>query len=214
MHYAADELRSSYIDLINSYRWDWFGTLTIKENVAPAKADKFFQILIARINRAIFGRHYKRFNEGVWWLRVEEPHHSGEMHYHALIGGVENASPYEFRDWCVSRIGRAEITQFDPEKAAAHYLTKGLLNDGSNITCDLDNAQTQSAADADLEQQLTDREFEACLVEHEISRLLDTPFDLADEALVRINATANDRQILIDLAIRNVRAEYALLMAQ
>lgn len=67
-----------------------------------------------------------RYLNPLWWVRGREPHLGyGGTHFHALIGGLTtDVRRDEAYGWWFERYGINRIEPYDPERGAAHYLTK------------------------------------------------------------------------------------------
>lgn len=103
----ADALVSEWERFLARWTWHWFATLTFKPDRAtpyerrprpthPERGDKLFRVWISQLNRRVFGvRWYKR-RQGVRWCRATEPHKSGRIHFHALLGARELARVSRF----------------------------------------------------------------------------------------------------------------------
>jgi hypothetical protein len=86
---SPTSLEEAWAEFLGRWPWDWFTTHTFRSSryKHPEAADKVFRLWISKLNRHLYGpRWYKRAG-GVWWARASEPHQSGALHFHALIGG-------------------------------------------------------------------------------------------------------------------------------
>lgn len=122
----------AYGSLIDRYSWDWFATLTFREEVHPEVAHKCFMRWTHGLNRNIFGvRYWKRPADGVTWARGLEYQKRGVIHYHALIGRVPgDVRRLDYMDAWDELAGYARIEPYDATKGARFYLGKYVLKGG------------------------------------------------------------------------------------
>jgi hypothetical protein len=108
--------------MIGRQRWDWFATLTFKPKhqqdsggVHPERADKAFRFFVSVLNREAFGRHWwKPGRPSTVWVRGQEFHKNGRIHFHALLAGSDRnlnecASRYAWHEWWYREFGRNRI---------------------------------------------------------------------------------------------------------
>lgn len=135
---AADgrSLPETWGDWLNGYDWSHWATLTFapyqrpsKPGLGPPKDDATKNkpgpppdYAHRAFNRFISGLSC-RSGQGVWWFRGDEfGERLGRLHLHSVIGGADRVPPEALaRAW---RDGFAQVERFDPEKGAAHYVTK------------------------------------------------------------------------------------------
>jgi hypothetical protein len=123
---------------IARYPMQWFCTFTFRDSVHPERATKLFRLFIRRLNRALYGSHYeRRGSAGVFWVLAWEYQKRGVLHFHALIGDVENldarARRFDFmKIWegFGPPAGFARIERIDSQEAVQSYVTKYVTKGG------------------------------------------------------------------------------------
>ncbi len=70
-------------------QWEWFATLTFREDVPPELADRRLRRFIATLNRCRYGPRWWKHGQGVWWVRALEYQQRGVVHLHVLLAGIE-----------------------------------------------------------------------------------------------------------------------------
>jgi len=88
--YPQDDLRAAWANYLASYPWQWFVTLTFKDEIHPESARKKFGRWIDYVNRQAYGSRYRKRTKGVFWALASEPQKRGVLHYHVLVGDVED----------------------------------------------------------------------------------------------------------------------------
>ena len=80
------ELAESWAEFLARFEWQWYCTLTFREEVHPEQADKIFKRWIRQINQKVYSRsYYKHPGRGIKWVRAQEDQKRGVLHYHALL---------------------------------------------------------------------------------------------------------------------------------
>lgn len=88
---AQQKLADSWVQFLGRFKMDWFCTLTFRRSIHPEAADKLFRVWISKLNRDLYGvRWYRKPYNGVWWFRALEWQKREVIHYHALLGDVNN----------------------------------------------------------------------------------------------------------------------------
>ena len=89
---AATQARvQAWRDFLARYPMQWFCTFTFTDSVHPERAAKLFRLFIRRLNRYLYGSHCERKGlQGVFWALAWEYQKRGVLHFHALIGDVED----------------------------------------------------------------------------------------------------------------------------
>jgi hypothetical protein len=115
------QLRQGWVDFLGRWEWHWFCTLTFDPersnspngSVHPEKALKCFRRFVNELNCTLFGKNWKRRGEGVYWVVALEPHKSGLLHIHALVGASVNLNDALYRstwkEWWYQQFGRAKV---------------------------------------------------------------------------------------------------------
>jgi hypothetical protein len=120
--------------------WDWFVTITFRDELASDKA---------RIEIAIYLALLERAAGPIGWLMAEEfGSVGGRFHCHLLVTGVRNAHRQFWWAEAFRRFGRTRIEPFDPNRAAAFYAAKYAAKSLGN----LELGGTLQGIDLDLRQ--------------------------------------------------------------
>jgi len=81
-------LEDAWIEFIERFEpYHWYCTLTFKNNVSNARANKQFSRYIRRINEILFGKRYRDKGLGLPYVNARERQNRGTPHFHTLIGG-------------------------------------------------------------------------------------------------------------------------------
>lgn len=116
----------------------WFCTFTFTESVHPERAAKLFRLFVRRLNRHLYGAHYERKGlHGVFWVLAWEYQKRGVLHFHALIGDVEDlnvrARRLDFMDTWLGfgpPAGFSRIEAIESQDAVRDYVTKYVTKGG------------------------------------------------------------------------------------
>lgn len=125
-------------EFLARFPMQWFCTFTFQDSVHPERAEKLFRLFIRRLNRKLYGRHFERKGHvGVYWVLAWEYQKRGVLHFHALIGDVEDlnlrARRLDFMDlWAGfgAPAGFARIEAIDSQQAVQRYVTKYVSKGG------------------------------------------------------------------------------------
>jgi hypothetical protein len=124
----------AYRDWLSVYPWTHFLTLTFKPSgptgsCHPERADKIFRKALDEINKAIWGKRYKKqYRKGVIVARaVEKGKKGGLLHYHAVMGRVPDYLNCEFLEkvWQDVGGGFCRIEKVKSPKDVVQYMAKG-----------------------------------------------------------------------------------------
>lgn len=97
--------------------WDWFVTITFRNEIASDLAIERIKEYLADIQRST--------GKPVGWVLAEEfGSWGGRFHCHLLITGVARLYRHFWWSEAFRRFGRSEIRPFNPERAAAFYTAK------------------------------------------------------------------------------------------
>ncbi|WP_428999793.1 hypothetical protein [Stenotrophomonas maltophilia] len=97
---------------------------------ASAVADKAFRGLIRYINEELYGRRFLRTttHKGLIWVRVQEAHSDGALHYHACLctpsQSLSGPMLRRIEAWWLARHGNARAQKPHSQCAALRYLVK------------------------------------------------------------------------------------------
>ena len=111
------QLAASWGDFLSQFSWDWFVTLTFRDEVQSFRAHRLFGYLMRDLEAAA--------GIPIFWFRVDEiGEHGGRFHMHALIGNVAHLRRLDWMDIWERRAGYARILPFDNLRGAAYYVAK------------------------------------------------------------------------------------------
>ncbi len=103
--------------LSESWDWEWYATLTFRENVGTRRADYLW--------RTWYKQLITETSKDVQYVRCEELQLSrGVPHYHALLLNLKHVRRLKWLDRWVELAGWAQIYMYNPHKGAAYYLSK------------------------------------------------------------------------------------------
>ena len=128
-------LRDAWAEFLSAYTFQWFATLTFETNVHPEAALKRWRFYTNQLNRALYGRRWqKKEHGGVYWILGIERQKRGVIHFHALMGAVndlnEIASRLACMDYWNELAGFARIEAIRSNEAALRYVTKYVVKGG------------------------------------------------------------------------------------
>jgi hypothetical protein len=134
----TDAHAQAWREFIGQYPMQWFCTFTFTEDVHPERAAKLFRLLIRRLNRKLYGSHFERKGQqGVFWILAWEYQKRGVLHFHALLGDVEDLNVRARRlDWMDTwhgfgpPAGFARIEAIESQDAVCDYTTKYVTKGG------------------------------------------------------------------------------------
>ncbi len=113
--------------LSENWNWEWYATLTFRDNVGVVRANSLWQMwykqLITATRRDV---QYVRFTE---WQR-----NRGIPHYHVLMLNLKHVRRLTWLDRWVDLAGWARIHKYNPNKGAAYYLTKYITKQTGEVT--------------------------------------------------------------------------------
>lgn len=127
-------LRDQWGKFVERWPWEWFITLTFKDDAHPERAFKLFKVWKNRLNKLIFGpRWHKRPPFGVTWIVAFELQKSGRVHLHALMSGVGQTRRLDAMDDWYSLDELAGFPRIWPVAnncAVSRYVTKYVTKGG------------------------------------------------------------------------------------
>lgn len=128
-------LRDAWADFLSVYTFQWFATLTFETNVHPEAALKRWRFYTNQLNRSLYGRRWqKKEHGGIYWILGIERQRRGVIHFHALIGAVDDlnkiASRLFWMDYWNELAGFARIEAIRSDDAVLRYVTKYVVKDG------------------------------------------------------------------------------------
>lgn len=133
--YDLQPVQKCYAEWLAEFNWQWFVTLTFRDPPHPEAAEKKFGYWVHQINQSIYGRRYKKHHyDGINWVLATEYHRSGDIHFHALLGDIEDlnvrcsrkdARNLWYRLAGIGRVDAIDDRLFAVTNYVSKYLTKG-----------------------------------------------------------------------------------------
>jgi len=103
-------LRDVWAKWLNEWDWEWFVTLTFRQQVGIVEADKLWRKWIRELNEAL--------DERVGYFRVMEWHKGRKVpHFHALMLNLQGTRRLTWMDRWNTLAGYARIWPYDGSKA-------------------------------------------------------------------------------------------------
>lgn len=132
---AQPSLRDAWVELLSRYEFQWFLTLTFKEEIHPEAAFKKFRMFVNHINRVLYGRRWmRRPHGGVYWVLALEWQKRGVLHFHGLMGDVEDLNArirrLDCMDYWKEIAGFAKIEEVKNFDAVNRYVSKYVIKRG------------------------------------------------------------------------------------
>lgn len=119
----TQKLHETYCEWLDTYKWQWFATLTFRGAPSSSKADRLFRKWIDEVERAVGTASF-------CWFRVAEHGAYGDnLHFHALIGGLREPSKWDWLFRWEELAGEAQISYFVAFGGATSYILKSLRPD-------------------------------------------------------------------------------------
>ncbi len=116
---TTGQLREAWGQFLSGFPWDWFVTLTFREEIGSYRAHRLFESFIRALEKAA--------GIPLFWFRVDEiGGRTGRFHIHALIGNVAHLRRMTWVDWWDRVAGYARILPFEAKRGAAYYCAKYL----------------------------------------------------------------------------------------
>ena len=103
----------------------------------PEAADKAFRFFVSSINREIYSRDWGRKpHRGIQWVRGQEFHKDGCLHFHALLSAPTDDlnnlfSRYRWHEWWYREFGRNQLERPRSQRDVAAYVSKYVVKDGA-----------------------------------------------------------------------------------
>jgi hypothetical protein len=110
------QLVAGWGQFLSGFPWDWFLTLTFKDEVGSFRAHRLFGFFVRDIEKAS--------GIPIFWFRADEIGFHGRFHIHALIGNVASLRRLTWMDRWNKLAGIARILPFDSKRGAAYYCAK------------------------------------------------------------------------------------------
>jgi len=111
------QLTEAWGQFLLQFFWDWFVTLTFRDEVGSFRAHRLFGYFVRDLEKAA--------GIPIFWFRADEiGPHGGRFHIHALIGNVGNLRRMSWVDRWDRLAGYARILPFNSKRGAAYYCAK------------------------------------------------------------------------------------------
>jgi hypothetical protein len=104
-------------EFLSQFKWDWFVTLTFREEPPTFRAHRLVRFFLADLERVA--------GTPIFWFRADDyGERLGRFHIHLLVGNVGHMRRLSWMDEWNRRAGIARIDPFDGAKGAAFYCAK------------------------------------------------------------------------------------------
>jgi hypothetical protein len=111
------QLAEGWGQFLSGFPWDWFVTLTFRDEVMSFRAHRLFARFVREIEKAA--------KMPIFWFRADEiGPRGGRFHIHALMGNVAQLRRMYWIDRWNEIAGYARILSFDSKRGAAYYCAK------------------------------------------------------------------------------------------
>ena len=111
------QLAEGWGQFLSQFSWDWFVTLTFRDEVKSFSAHRLFERFARAIERAA--------EQPIFWFKADEiGTHGGRFHIHALFGNVGHLRRLFWMDRWSELAGYARILPFNEKRGAAYYCAK------------------------------------------------------------------------------------------
>lgn len=132
---TGEQLAAAWAVFLSRFAWQWFCTFTFRESPHPEAADKLFRLFVGEINVSLHGQRWRHHHGGgVYWVRALEWQKREVLHYHALMGDVEDLNASERRLKWMDRwnelAGFAKIERPNGVGAVSNYVSKYVAKGG------------------------------------------------------------------------------------
>lgn len=119
-------IQQTWGDWLSDWDWEWYCTLTFRDNVGIRRANSLWQMwykqLITATRKDV---QYVRFTE---WQR-----NRGVPHYHVLMLNLKHVRRLTWLDRWVDLAGWARIHKYNSNKGAAYYLSKYITKETGEV---------------------------------------------------------------------------------
>jgi len=110
-------LTEAWGQFLGQFEWDWFVSLTFREEVPTFRAHRLVRWYTSDLEKAA--------GVPIFWFRADEyGERLGRFHIHLLIGNVGHLRRLNWMDEWNRRAGYARILPFEKTKGAAFYCAK------------------------------------------------------------------------------------------
>jgi hypothetical protein len=132
------QLREAWGQFLSQFQWDWFVSLTFRDEVPTFRAYRILGRFLRDLEAAA--------GVPIYWFRADEyGARLGRFHMHLLIGNVAHLRRLYWMDEWNRRAGYARILPFDDSKGAVFYVAKYITKQGGEwaVSENLGNLETQ-----------------------------------------------------------------------
>ncbi len=121
------KIRESWGNFLKEkFNFDWYVTLTFKDNVGEWGADRNFRRFVREL------RH--RAGHRVEFLRTTEWQKQRNVpHYHLLMGNCSEIHRMEMVEWCKNNFGYSRILPYDRNLNASYYIGKYVTKENFDL---------------------------------------------------------------------------------
>jgi hypothetical protein len=123
-------LQEAWINWLGQWRWEWYCTLTFRDEVHPEAAERRFRTFEKMINRALYGPRWFKHGQGIQWVRALEYQRRGVIHFHALLAGVSSLQRSTWTATWHEWAGFARIEPIESPAAVLRYISKYVIRGG------------------------------------------------------------------------------------
>lgn len=108
--------KDSWKEYLNQFPWDWFVTLTFRNEISTKSAFRLFNKWKVQLKKAV--------NQKIHYLLViDEPRFKGDsVHFHVLMSGVKDEDPEAWMKKWYDLAGNPYIKRYDFSMGASGYL--------------------------------------------------------------------------------------------
>jgi hypothetical protein len=111
------QLSVAWGQFLSEFSWDWFVSLTFREDVKSFRAHRLFGFFVRDLEQAA--------RIPIFWFRADEIGPlGGRFHLHALVGNVAHMRRMSWVDRWDKLAGFGRILPFNERKGAAYYCAK------------------------------------------------------------------------------------------
>lgn len=117
----VNPLRQEWVNYLNTFNWDWFATLTFKNQPRTYTAKNEAKRWLNAIQR--------QEKRKIGYYMCMEFTKQGTPHLHLLMGNLEGVRRDKYWKLWFEKNGRARILPFEKNKGVSYYLTKYIVKD-------------------------------------------------------------------------------------
>jgi hypothetical protein len=123
-------LQEAWIAWLGRWRWEWYCTLTFRDDVHPEAAERRFRTFVNMINRSLYGPRWFKHGQGIRWVRALEYQRRGVIHFHALLAGAGDVPRPSWTETWHELAGFAKIEPIESPAAVLRYVSKYVVRGG------------------------------------------------------------------------------------